>query len=60
MNIKRFFAILLIVIIMMKMFESLLLLKTNLAVELTIAFIIGGLLILAIICLTIIKKMKDK
>ncbi|MBQ4262936.1 MAG: hypothetical protein IJB83_01665 [Bacilli bacterium] len=45
---------------MMKMFESLLLLKTNLAVELTIAFIIGGLLILAIICLTIIKKMKDK
>ena len=34
--------------------------ENNLENELTIAFIAGGLLLLAIICLTIIKKLKDK
>lgn len=48
------------VIIMNFLLNNFKLLNVSIRTEITIAMVVGILLILAIICLTIIKKLKDK
>ena len=45
---------------MMEIIKNLKVLDVNVEQELTIALIVAALLVLAIVCLTIIKKLKDK